>query len=264
MDCVPSVLEIQLGVGKKRANNVTLICVAGVQVHKALIAILKSVRQLKFDEVKLVTPRLRQLKIGRFSVERPIESRLDSLVEYNKYVLFELMHHVTTSHCLIIQADGYVINGTVWTDDFCSYDYIGAPWPIEKEKYIDPFGVNQRVGNGGFSLRSKKLLEIPRKVEIPWEVNIGNFYKHFNQNSYSEDGNICVHNRHIYEREGCKFAPLEVAAIFSRELDIPDVIFNDTLGFHRYRPKRYRRFDENIKGILAWWQDLMKSLLDNK
>jgi hypothetical protein len=225
-------------VRKKKALNVTLICVAGVEIPKALLAIFRSLIKLDFERIVFVTPSLIPIRVGRFSIERPIGSKLESLIEYNKYVLYKLHHHVKTEHCLLIQADGYVINGSLWSDEFCEYDYIGAPWPIEKERYVDPFGKHQRVGNGGFSLRSRKLLEVPLTVEVPWNVNEGSFYKHFNQNSYSEDGNICVHNRHIFQEKGCRFAPLEIAIKFSRELNLPDAQFGQTLGFHRYKTRK--------------------------
>ena len=38
---------------------------------------------------------------------------------------------VRTSHYLSIQADGWVLDASRWTDEFLEYDYIGAPWPIE-------------------------------------------------------------------------------------------------------------------------------------
>ena len=47
---------------------------------------------------------------------------------------------------------------------------------LVKDSYIDPFGNQHQVGNGGFSLRSKKLLEVPTKVEVPWETNNSDFY----------------------------------------------------------------------------------------
>jgi len=224
-------------VRRKQATGVTLICVAGVQIPKALLAIMKSVQELNFERIVLVTPKLKPFQFGKFSIERPIGSRLDSLIEYNKYVLYKLFKHVDTQFCLVIQADGYVINGSMWSEKFYEYDYIGAPWPIESEGYIDPFGNHQRVGNGGFSLRTKRLLLVPQKINIPWNVNEGIFYKHFNKNSYSEDGNICVHNKHIYEAAGCIFAPLEVAMSFSRELPIAEYDGRKTFGFHRYLPE---------------------------
>lgn len=63
----------------------------------------------------------------------------------------ELNKYIETSYVLIIQYDGFILNPDAWTDEFLEYDYIGAPW-----WYTD----DCNVGNGGFSLRSKKLLEI--------------------------------------------------------------------------------------------------------
>jgi hypothetical protein len=117
------------------------------------------------------------------------------------------------------------------------YDYIGAPWEYNENAYIDPFGNHQRVGNGGFSLRSKKLLDVPKKEHVEWDVNRGDFYKHMNANNFAEDGNICVHNRHIYERCGCKFAPIEVAAKFAHEKPIKETVGIVPFGFHYHLPK---------------------------
>ena len=54
---------------------------------------------------------------------------------------------------LIIQHDGFILNHKAWDNEFLNYDYIGAPVYWMGNKLIE-------VGNGGFSLRSKKLLKI--------------------------------------------------------------------------------------------------------
>ena len=105
-----------------------------------------------------------------------------------------------------------------------------------ENSYIDPFGNHQRVGNGGFSLRSKKLLDVPKHEHIEWDVNQRNFYKHMNANNFAEDGNICVHNRHIYERCGCKFASVEVAARFAHEKPTKETEGIIPFGFHYHLP----------------------------
>jgi hypothetical protein len=150
--------------------------------------------------------------------------------------MYNLTNHVETSHCLLIQADGFVINPEMWDDNWFQYDYIGAPWEYSETAYIDPWGNHQRVGNGGFSFRSKKLLDVPKNAYVHFDVNHGSFYKHMNANNFAEDGNICVHNRHIYEVLGCKFAPLEVAVKFSQEKRIPETNGIVPFGFHRILP----------------------------
>ena len=87
--------------------------------------------------------------------------------------------------------------------------------------------------------------ETPSKYEVPFEVNTGNFYKHMNAGAYNEDGNICVHNKHIFEKNGCKFAPVELAALFSHEIPTPETrLVQKPFGFHRYFPGTYpQRFN---------------------
>ena len=132
--------------------------------------------------------------------------------------------------------DGFVINPDKWSDEFYDYDYIGAPWEKVDHSYLDPWGKPHRVGNGGFSFRSKKLLDIPKRAHIQFDVNWGDFYKHFGYGNTAEDGNICVHNRHIYEQLGCKFAPVEVAAKFSHEKQLPETQGITPFGFHYHLP----------------------------
>ena len=58
---------------------------------------------------------------------------------YSEFVIRELHKYVDTSHCLLVQWDGYVLNPKSWLPQFLDYDYIGAPWN------------GNVVGNGGFS-----------------------------------------------------------------------------------------------------------------
>jgi hypothetical protein len=193
--------------------------------------------RVNFQSIVLVSPKLPSGNFGKFSIQKPVASKLDSMDEYNRYIIYSLHKHVETEHVLLIQADGYVLSGKHWLDIFLDYDYIGAPWPKTDSAYIDPFGMQHQVGNGGFSLRSKKLLEVPLSSKVEWNVNQNDFYKHFGAGSQSEDGIIAVHNRHVYESAGCIFADFNVASKFSRELTIPGFVFDKTFGFHKYKPK---------------------------
>jgi hypothetical protein len=79
------------------------------------------------------------------------------------------------------------------------------------------------VGNGGFSLRSKKILSLADKLKLEWKSYFG---------YYNEDGFFTCHNRHIYEQNGCVFAPLDVAKYFSHEIQIPETEGIIPFGFH--------------------------------
>jgi hypothetical protein len=237
-------------------HNVTLLCVAGVNHKGAIFALRRSMKKIDFGDVILVGNILPKKIPKSIKFEKAIDNQLDSINAYNRYCIYDLWRHVKTSHALIVQADGYVINPHAWKNDFLIYDYIGAPWKISKEAYIDPFGNSQRVGNGGFSMRSKKLLEVPKTVEIPWEVNKSHFYNHMDAGSYSEDGNICVHNRHLFEQTGCIYAPLEVALSFSVEQKVSEYDGRATFGFHKKIPTTLIYLREKMKFIFddSWYR----------
>ena len=85
--------------------------------------------------------------------------RVASAREYSRFVIKDLLRDIATDFVQIIQWDGYVINGPAWTNEFLDYDYIGARWWFRKH--------DRNVGNGGFSLRSRRLLEALQDAAIP-------------------------------------------------------------------------------------------------
>ena len=120
-----------------------------------------------------------------------------SLKEYNRILWFEVPQEVHTSHFLVIQWDGWVLNGAAWTDEFLSLDYIGAPWP---------WHADLRVGNGGFSLRSMALAQFIFVQAHQYPV------------ADQEDEALCrTHRLSLEKRAGLKWAPLELAQRFSIE-----------------------------------------------
>jgi Protein of unknown function (DUF5672) len=213
-------------------SKVTLVAITSVDFDDHIVSLQKSMQHAKFARVVLATH------------EKP-ENLPDDIIwedtgrklnyeQFSEYCIYHMTKHVHTDFCLHVHADSWIIRPDLWTDEFFNYDYIGAPWPLSYEAFVDPFGRHIRVGNGGFSLRSKMLLDVPSNIIIPFEVNEGDFYKHMNAGSYNEDGNICVHNRHLYELMGCKFAPVEVAAKFSFENPVPETV--ESFGFHKHLP----------------------------
>jgi len=120
---------------------------------------------------------------------------------------------VKTDHVLIFQYDGFILNPSAWTDEFLRYDYVGAPWHGP--------GSPQVGGNGGFSLRSKRLLDL-----------IGKNYRKIGGQIFPEDLWICEKARPFLEKEGIKFAPKEISSIFSKEGNERGVFWNGEFGFH--------------------------------
>ncbi len=222
--------------------NVTLISIDTTDdLSGTLNAVYTSMKGINFGNVKIITTKEQIKNNSSLTNENFIfeESIVDikNYKDYNHYVIYNLHNHVNTSHCLLVQPDGFVLFPEKWDNSWLEYDYIGASWAYVEDAYIDPFGNHHRVGNGGFSLRSRKFLEVPTKVEVPWETNNSNFYwMPEGVVNYHEDGNVCVHNRHIFIEQECKYAPVEVAVRFSQETRVPECDGIIPFGFHYNLP----------------------------
>ena len=162
-----------------------------------------SQRDIQFGAVKIITDQL-------FTAKNSSEGRLN----YSKFMIRNLNEHFETSHVLVIQADGYVLNPEAFKEEWLQYDYIGAAWDFYNENM---------VGNGGFSLRSKKLCAILATEETIKEY-------------HPEDMIICrTHRAYLEAKYGIKFAPVEVAKKFSIEgwgLNPQFRVPTDEFGFH--------------------------------
>ncbi len=180
--------------------NITLVCVDD-RKEQADPAIDKSIKDIQFGKVLRIHP----------------EGKLGSKEAYSKFILKELYKYIETDYALIIQHDGYVKNPEAWTDEFLKYDYIGAPW-----WYKD----GHNVGNGGFSLRSKKFLEATYKF----------FTVYTAAETHPEDHVICRKYRESFEKGfDIKFAPEELAAKFSFEGWNQQGVWSGQFGFHSHR-----------------------------
>lgn len=173
--------------------QVTICAATSVNVAATLRALETCVEQIEVAACKLFTDAIVQPFHPAIEVI-PIE-RLPSSAAYSEFVLMKMVDHVATSHCLVVQWDGHIVDAKKWRDEFLNYDYIGARWP----QYRD----GHEVGNGGFSLRSKRLMLACQDPE-------------FHQ-SHPEDTAICRVNRSLLEEKGMCFAPAAVADLFSSE-----------------------------------------------
>ena len=81
--------------------------------------------------------------------------------------LVEQLHaRFTTQYVLTIQDDGFPLRPGI--EDFVGkWDYIGAPW-VRHVTYYDLYPYKYCVGNGGFSLRSKRLCETASRIYKKW------------------------------------------------------------------------------------------------
>jgi hypothetical protein len=188
----------------RKLTDVTLVCVSSIKIKESWMTLRYCMNQMEFDAVKFITHDNTVANKDGVLVERC--RNLTSSEAYSYFLMFDLHKHIDTKYCLLIQHDGFIVDPEMWDDNFYNYDYIGAPWPSIDNHFVDPFGKVRRVGNGGFSFRSKKLLEVSTHEHIPCVATThGDFYKHHGNGYFAEDLNICVHNAHIYEQYGCVF-----------------------------------------------------------
>lgn len=201
-------------------SSITLVAVSSIKIRKTIRALKKSMQKINFQETIFIShrkPLWLNKKIKFIKCEK-----IDSLKKYSQFMLYDLAEFIQTDFALIVQHDGYVIRPGQWDDHFLDYDYIGAPWP--KNKFFTKEKENIRVGNGGFSLRSKKLLNIFNKLRLP--------FSDYGTGFYNEDGAICVYYKKQLEENGINFAPIQVAAKFSHESSCDDS-HPQPFGFHK-------------------------------
>jgi len=170
-------------------NNITLIGADCVDVTRLERVAMICESFARFGAVKILSSQ----EGKRYPVKKI--RHLGSIGEYSRFMIRELYPHVKTEFALVIQHDGFILNPEAWTEEFLHFDYIGAPW-----WYSD----GRNVGNGGFSLRSRKLLKI-----LATDPHIRKFSP--------EDHHICRTYRKYLESKGIKFAPEYLAARFSVE-----------------------------------------------
>jgi hypothetical protein len=186
-------------------KDVTICAVDSVNVALTARALDLSMAKCNFADAILFSD---QPVKGTFRTEK-IE-KINSTVEYSFFCWKILPDFVKTRFVLIVQWDGYVINAAAWKPIFRTYDYIGARWPFVTDALS--------VGNGGFSLRSRKFL---------CALAESRFELHESQNS---DWIACRTYRPTLATEyGIRFAPPHVADRFSHEYAAPN---GPTFGFH--------------------------------
>lgn len=133
---------------------------------------------------------------------------ITSKTEYSEFVLKKLVNYVHTEFCLISQWDGFIVNFDKWNPEFLNYDYIGAPWFWKTTKTLG--------GNGGFSFRSKRMMEFIKNISY--------------DPKYAEDEFICeVHGQYLVDH-GFRFPPEELAKTFS----IEGGNYDGSYGFHNF------------------------------
>lgn len=216
---------------RRELSRVTLAAIDGTRTPAATEASLaRAASELTFARVLFFAPVRPNATPALDERCEWIEIPLKSLKEYNQFCLAELYRHVSTTHCLTIQSDSHIVNAAAWDEAWLEYDYIGAPWPPGHS------GTEYRVGNSGFCLRSRRLLEATAALPNDSYVWRGTV-----KPSCRDDVITCVMYRPHLERLGLRFAPVDVAARFAFENPTPEApVLNGQFGVHEYRRRRSR------------------------
>lgn len=175
---------------------------------KACVKIMQDLaHKIRFRSMKLLTSKGVE---SEYTVRIP---PLPSIEAYSEFCVKSLNQYSGAGHVLLCQYDGYPVRPEAWDDSFLEYDYIGAPW------WWKP---NATGGNGGFSLRSKRLIDALARMDTS---AIGEVHP--------EDKFICEDAadvlRKVYE---IRFAPVDVAKRFSTEAR--DYQATGSFGFHSH------------------------------
>lgn len=212
--------------GKLNLEQITLVSVCGNA--QFLMSIIKAAKHcmnyVNFNSVKILSNV--DVNISDIDVIKipPLDKE-----KYSRFCLYELPEYIQTDFCLTFQGDGFIINTDMWSDEFLQYDYIGAPWV---------FDTINRVGNGGFSLRSQKFLhsaktlEYNSKIQFQEGIEAGILIT-------PEDWFACSHSYKNMIDMGVKFADIDTAYRFSVEHPSPNKAYDrkdihsyNSFGFH--------------------------------
>lgn len=191
--------------------NVELVIIDCIDDSRVAEVLRHCMSQAVFGSVKFFTHLETK---SPFKVEIP---KIDSVSAYSEFFIKKLGSYIDLDYVLCVQHDGFIVNKEKWHPSFLSYDYIGAPWHVSQlGKDIPP---EHCVGNGGFSLISKKLLTL-----------LGEDDTFNSENCPMGDVLICQTKRPYLESKGIKFAPRDLANLFSNE----NYPWNNSFGQHNH------------------------------
>lgn len=211
----------------KIRKEITLVSISDIRINETINALVRSHKKLYPAKTFLFSSKSINLnKLQKKMIEVIKVKPIISIKQYSEFIIYELHKYISTSHVLIVQWDGFILNSSKWNNKFLNYDYIGAPFiPRDNSNYCrDKSGSFYSIGNGGFSLRSKKLLAAASELNLTDNYNLTNFH---------EDGFFSILHRKYLESQGYKWAPFEIAKEFSIESPLSFEDFKYLpFGFH--------------------------------
>jgi hypothetical protein len=203
--------------------DVTLLAISSIEIPATINALLKCCDKIDFGAVKFVSDKKpTNLPNGIIYEYCP---KITNTHEFDVYAFEHLYKHVQTSHMLMCQWHAFILRSYLWDDDWLKTDYIGGLWPWSTN-YSNAFtGEIIRVGNGGFSLRSKKIMSIPFTLGLKTVYDRG---------FSNDDGLLCSYYRKQMLDCGIKYGSIKQSAVFSFENLTQENYGVKNFGYHRY------------------------------
>lgn len=144
---------------------------------------------------------------------------LTSLVSYSIFMLSKCHEYINTPNVLTVQCDGWILNPQSFNTQWLDLDYIGGLYMQE-----------DKVGSGGFSLRSKKIMQNVSKIIPSWDWTQAHADQIQATLGLYEDGVLSV----SHFAKSYKIGSLEQAADFAQSGNRNPQYFREhPFGFHR-------------------------------
>lgn len=227
-------------------DNITVVAIYGDgRGLQAIPALQKTADALPGSKQLLITNVPLATDIPQKYIAAPLDYH-----GYSNFCLYSLWKYIDTDYALIVQHDGWALNPDNWNDRWLEYDFIGGLTHaalVGESFYANYQWVGMPnavvVQNGGFSLRSQKLMR--------GLVDNGIMPKMYTLNMLNnEDVQLTTFLRPSLESVGVKFAPDDEAKVFAFEHLSPtvhaDVDITKMFGHH----SRFRALEENNR--VAW------------
>lgn len=177
------------------------------RIDKILTYMLKTIDFAEIVMVSTYKPKVEGI--------RHIQINPVTYIEFNKWCLHEFGNYVNSDYGLRFEDDGFPLNPEFWDDEFLNYDYVGAPCrTTDGIQYAQ-----EQIGGGGFTLRSKRLVEYTKTIDY--------------DNKTNEDTIISFYKRDEIVSLGMKICPHTIARKFvvQNPLDESHTI-ETSFGFH--------------------------------
>lgn len=149
---------------------------------------------------------------------------LTSLVSYSIFMLSKCHEYINTPNILTVQCDGWILNPQSFNPEWLELDFIGG-------LYMQ----TDLVGSGGFSLRSKRIMQDVSKIIPSWDWTQAHADQIQATLGLYEDGVLSV----SHFAKSYKIGSLDQAADFSQA-------GNRNPKYFRERPFGWHRTFQNI------------------